>query len=78
MEVIMDIKAYVLNKALEAKEGARVLAAASSEQKNTALVEMAKALQKRAEELISENRKDIKFAEKKSLSKAFIDRLTLN
>jgi len=74
----MDIKAYVLNKALEAKEGARVLAAASSEQKNTALVEMAKALQKRAEELISENRKDIKFAEKKSLSKAFIDRLTLN
>lgn len=74
----MDIKAFVLNKALEAKEGARVLAKASSEQKNTALIKMAKALQKRSKELISENRKDIKFAEKKGLSKALMDRLTLN
>ena len=74
----MDIKAYVLNKALEAKEGARSFAKASSKQKNDILVEMAKALQKRAEELISENRKDIKFAEEKGLSKALLDRLTLN
>lgn len=74
----MDIKAFVLGKALEAKEGARVLAKASSKQKNDALIEMAKALQKRAKVLISENRKDIKFAEKKGLSKALIDRLTLN
>jgi glutamate-5-semialdehyde dehydrogenase len=74
----MDIKAYVLDKAKEAKEGARVLAKASSEQKNTALIKMAEALQKRAKVLISENRKDIKFAEKKGLSKALIDRLTLN
>ncbi len=74
----MDIKKFVLNKALEAKEGARVLAKASSEQKNTALIKMAEALQKRAKVLISENRKDIKFAEKKGLSKALIDRLTLN
>jgi glutamate-5-semialdehyde dehydrogenase len=74
----MDIKAYVLDKAKEAKEGARVLAKASSEQKNTALIKMAEALQKRAKVLISENRKDIKFAEEKGLSKALIDRLTLN
>jgi glutamate-5-semialdehyde dehydrogenase len=74
----MDIKTFVLGKALEAKEGARVLAKASSKQKNYALIEMAKALQKRSKELISENKKDIKFAEEKGLSKALIDRLTLN
>ena len=74
----MDIKTYVLNKAKEAKEGARSLAKASSRQKNAALIKMAEALQKRAKELISENRKDIKFAEEKGLSKALIDRLTLN
>jgi glutamate-5-semialdehyde dehydrogenase len=74
----MDIKKYVLNKALEAKEGASSLAKASSNQKNAALVMMAEALQKRTKELISENSKDIDFAKKKGLSKALIDRLTLN
>jgi glutamate-5-semialdehyde dehydrogenase len=74
----MDIKTFVSGKALEAKEGARVLAKASSKQKNDALIEMAKALQKRSKELISENKRDIKFAEEKGLSKALLDRLTLN
>lgn len=74
----MDIKKFVLNKALEAKEGARSFAKASSKQKNDILVEMAEALQKRAKVLISANRKDIKFAEEKGLSKALLDRLTLN
>ncbi|MCG2721888.1 MAG: glutamate-5-semialdehyde dehydrogenase [Thermodesulfovibrionales bacterium] len=74
----MDIKTFVYNKALEAKEGARSLAKASSNQKNAVLAAMAGALQKNAGRLISENRKDIKFAEKKGLSKALIDRLALN
>jgi len=74
----MDIKAFVLNKALEAKEGARALAKASSKQKNAALIVMAEALKKRSKDLISENKKDIKYAEGKGLSKALIDRLTLN
>lgn len=74
----MDIKQFVLNKAREAKEGARSLAKASSKQKNSALIKMAEALKSKAEELISENRKDIEYAEKKGLSKALIDRLTLN
>jgi len=73
----MDMKGYVLSKALEAKEGARVLAKASSVRKNTALAEMAKALQKKVKELIAENKKDIQFARKKGLSRALIDRLTL-
>ena len=74
----MDIKAYILDKAKDAKEGARVLAKASPARKNTALLEMAKALQMRAKELIAENKKDIQFARRKGLSKAMLDRLTLN
>ena len=74
----MNVRTFVLRKAKEAKEGARVLLKASSEQKNTALIKMAEALQKRAKVLISENRKDIAFAQKKGLSRALIDRLTLN
>ncbi len=74
----MDIKAYVLDKAKEARQGARVLARATSGLKNTVLTEMAKALQAKAKDLIAENKKDIQFAKKKGLSKAMIDRLTLN
>jgi len=73
----MDMKAYVLGKATEAREGARSLARASSAQKNAALLSMSKALKKRAKELIKENAKDIRFAGEKGLSKAMIDRLTL-
>ena len=74
----MDIKAYILKKAKAAKEGARLLARASSKEKNNALLKMADALKKRRAELIKENKKDIAFAEKKGLSKAIIDRLALN
>jgi len=76
--VLMDIKAYVLAKAKEAKEGARSLARASSKQKNAALLSMSEALKKRSKELIRENAKDIKFAQEKGLTRAMIDRLTLN
>ncbi|NWF76089.1 MAG: glutamate-5-semialdehyde dehydrogenase [Nitrospirae bacterium] len=74
----MDIKEFVVNKALEAKEGAKSLAKASSKQKNDALFAMAEVLQKRSKELISENKKDLNFAQEKGLSKSLIDRLALN
>jgi glutamate-5-semialdehyde dehydrogenase len=74
----MDIQHYVVDRATEAKEGARVLARALSDQKNAVLIEMASALKKRSKELITENKKDLHFARKKGLSKALIDRLTLN
>lgn len=74
----MDMRTFVLRKASEAKEAARVLLKSSSKQKNTLLEKMAEALQTRAKELIAENKKDIKFAQKNGLSKALIDRLTLN
>ncbi len=73
----MDIKSFVNRKALEAKEGAKILAKASSKQKNSVLISMADALLKRTKDLIAENKEDIKFAQDKGLSKALIDRLTL-
>ncbi|MGC2061511.1 MAG: glutamate-5-semialdehyde dehydrogenase [Thermodesulfovibrionales bacterium] len=74
----MNIPSYVLEKAKEARKGARSLATASSGRKNAALIRMADAILKRSKELIKENAKDIAFAQKKGLSKAMIDRLTLN
>jgi glutamate-5-semialdehyde dehydrogenase len=74
----MDIKKYVTDLALEAKAGARTLAKASSAQKNLVLVKMAEALKARAAELLAANSTDVEFAGKKGLSKAMIDRLTLN
>ncbi|MGD0887006.1 MAG: glutamate-5-semialdehyde dehydrogenase [Thermodesulfovibrionales bacterium] len=73
----MDIKKYVTDRALEARAGARSLAKATTDQKNRALIKMAKALKKRSMELITANKKDIAYAEGKGLSKALLDRLTL-
>ena len=73
----MDITAFVLEKALEAREGARSLARASTLRKNRALVRMAEALSDGAGVLIFENEKDLGYARDKGLSKALIDRLAL-
>jgi glutamate-5-semialdehyde dehydrogenase len=73
----MDIKQFVSEKARRAKAASRKLATISTELKNNALFKMAAGLEKEAERLISGNRKDLTEAEKKGLSKAMIDRLTL-
>src|SRR5512143_4378576 len=73
----MDIKQYVTEKARKAKDASRQLANISTEIKNNALLKMAASLEAEAAKLISENRKDLTEAEKKGLSKAMIDRLTL-
>lgn len=74
----MDIKKYITDLATDAKAGARSLGKASSGRKNSALLKMAEALKKRKDDLLACNRKDVEYAEKKGLSKALIDRLTLN
>jgi glutamate-5-semialdehyde dehydrogenase len=74
----MNIAAFVLKKAREAQAGARGIAKASSEQKNNVLISMADALRKKAKELKGANKKDLADAKKKGLSRAMIDRLTLN
>ncbi|GMT47454.1 MAG: gamma-glutamyl phosphate reductase [bacterium] len=73
----MDIKNLVLQKALEASEGARALLKATVAQKNSALLKMAEAIVKNSDILKKENSKDIDFARDKGLSSALIDRLTL-
>jgi glutamate-5-semialdehyde dehydrogenase len=74
----VDIKKYVSEKADRAKAASRKLANLPMETKNNALFKMAAGLDRDAERLISENRKDLTAAEHKGLSKAMIDRLTLN
>lgn len=74
----MDIKVYVADKARKAKAASRKLANLSTEVKNNALFKMAAGLEQETERLIAENGKDLVTAEEKGLSKAMIDRLTLN
>jgi glutamate-5-semialdehyde dehydrogenase len=74
----VDIKQYVSEKAGKAKAGSRKLATLSTEIKNNALFKMAAGLEQEAERLMNENKKDLAAAEQKGLSKAMIDRLTLN
>jgi len=74
----MDFKHYVLEKAKKAKAASRKLANISTEIKNNALFKMAAGLEKASETLLAENKKDLVAAEQKGLSKAMIDRLTLN
>lgn len=73
----MDITAYVLAKAREARQGARSLGKAPAGKKNAALMKMAEDLRKRSKELMRENAKDISHAREKGLSRALVDRLTL-
>jgi len=77
-EASLDIKQYVSDKAKKAKAASRMLANISTEIKNNALFKMAAGLEKESARLIAENKKDLAEAEKKGLSKAMIDRLTLN
>ena len=74
----MDIKAYVTEKAREARAAARVLSNLSMAVKNAALFEMADRLETQTPALISANMKDLNATKDCGLSKAMIDRLTLN
>ncbi|WP_297213835.1 MULTISPECIES: glutamate-5-semialdehyde dehydrogenase [Thermodesulfovibrio] len=67
----------ILKKAKEAKEASRFIAKASSELKNRIILKMADYIKQREKELIESNKIDVINAEKKGLSKALIDRLTL-
>ncbi|HWR73776.1 MAG TPA: glutamate-5-semialdehyde dehydrogenase [Nitrospirota bacterium] len=73
----MDIKQYVTEKAKTAKGASRALANISTEIKNNALFKMAAGLEKDAERLIAENKKDLEEGRKKGLSSAMLDRLKL-
>lgn len=74
----MDIKKYVEETARKAKEATRIVARTSTAVKNNALLKMADKIMENEAHLVKENYKDLTAAQKKGLSKAMLDRLTLN
>ena len=74
----MEVKARVVKMAREAKEASRGLSGLSAKIKDEALFRMAELLEKKGEEIIKENRKDIKYAEDKDMPAHMIERLVLN
>ena len=61
-----------------AKEAARQLTTASTKSKNAALLGTAKALRRNQNRIMSENAKDMAFGEEKGLTRAMLDRLSLD
>jgi glutamate-5-semialdehyde dehydrogenase len=74
----LKTKNELLKIAKYAKEACDFLATLSSVKKNRVLKEMARALNRRKNEIIKANKRDIKEAAGQGLSGAFIDRLILN
>ncbi len=74
----MTKNSSVVKMAQAAKKASRLLAMASTAEKNRALRLMAKILLVEKDFLLSENQRDVAAAEKAGLSKALIDRLLLN
>ncbi len=74
----MEVNKLMLELARKAKAAAPLLARASTDQKNAALIAMAEGLQQRSGDIIAENRKDVDLARSKGMASAMVDRLTLN
>ncbi|WP_010632310.1 glutamate-5-semialdehyde dehydrogenase [Sporolactobacillus vineae] len=67
----------LLSKGRKAKNASQALAAASSDQKNTALLEIAANLRRQSGKILSANAQDVQAAKKAGTTDALIDRLTL-
>ena len=74
----MTLKDIVEKKAKAAKEASKVLSYSSLDARNRALLFMADGLKKNSSFIIKANKKDILNAKRSGLSKAMIDRLTLD
>ena len=73
-----DIKHYMETLGQQARQAARVISAATTEQKNKALNEIADLLVANFETIITENTKDMVAGKAKGLDAAMLDRLTLD
>ena len=71
------MKNIILEKAKNAKKASVILQKLSTNKKNEALEEIAKALCENADYILAENKKDISNAENNGIKKAMIDRLLL-
>ncbi len=74
----MTVKDEILSIAKNARNASLGLASLGSRVKNKALVRMAEELIKQAEAIKDANKKDLEAAKRKGLSKALLDRLTLD
>ena len=72
-----DVANVVADLGRRAKAAARMLATATSDQRNQALTEAAEALRSKTQELLDANRRDLDAISDKGKDAAFIDRLTL-
>ncbi len=73
----MDIDQTIRQMARDARQAAGVINRCATAQKNRALKNMADLLEKQAETIFRENRKDLKRAAETGLSGAMVDRLTV-
>ncbi|MBS0543797.1 MAG: glutamate-5-semialdehyde dehydrogenase [Proteobacteria bacterium] len=74
----MDIQHYMQTLGRQARAASRVVAAASTEAKNNALLAMAAEIRARRDALLAANAQDLEAARAAGLEAALIDRLTLN
>jgi glutamate-5-semialdehyde dehydrogenase len=74
----MDPKQYVHDLAVQARQAAGKLAASPSQQRNAALVEMARAIRNGQDRLQTENARDLARADEFGLTSAMVKRLTLD
>jgi glutamate-5-semialdehyde dehydrogenase len=74
----MNLKEELINIARQAREASRYMLGVSSNIKNRALKEMAKALMENKALILRANKKDVTEAKRQGLSAAFIDRLHLD
>jgi glutamate-5-semialdehyde dehydrogenase len=74
----MTLKDLIEKKAKDAKDASKVLSHSSLDDRNNALMNMAEYLKRSSAFIIKANKKDVLNAKRSGLSKAMIDRLTLN
>ena len=74
----MDIRETVLEMAKNARAASHRLSSLSSSDKDGVLLELADQLMPHADYLLEENEKDVEYARRQGLSKAMLDRLTLD
>jgi len=72
-----DLEQTMLDMGQRARKAARVLATATAERKHAALIGAAEAVARQQADILAANEQDLAAAEKKGLSKAFVDRLAL-
>ncbi len=73
----MDIQAYMETLGKQARQAARSLVSATTQQKNSALLAMAELILDSADELKAENAKDLENGKNNGLDAAMLDRLAL-